>query len=146
MIVRIIPPAIHVNDVQGAENFFRGVFELQVRERSEMPDGEGMVTHLVSASSPAQIKLLSVSQHAEGEEEKEEKKPAEGEEFEETKRVTAWSDDFAGDVDRFIANGAELQDAPAFTTSRTTYASFIGPEDYTVEVIAHRVVPRTEGG
>ncbi|MFH0965731.1 MAG: VOC family protein [Planctomycetota bacterium] len=142
MIVRIVPPAICVSDVQAAENFFRSVLEFDVRERRELPDGEGVMTCLASPRSRAEIKLLCASRLQDSEDEDQPPAPPE---IEETKRITAWSDDFTADVDRFLANGAELLDPAAFTTSRTTYASFVGPEGYIVELIAHRTVPRPDG-
>lgn len=131
MITRIIPPAIDVKDLQTAENFFRSVFEMKVLQRSDTPEGDAMVSHLACPDSGVQLKLLKLGEASYPDEQQ-------GQPTADTKRLTIFSDDLTGDVDRFVANGAAFLETPSGSTSRTTYASFAGPEGYTIEMIAYR--------
>jgi len=131
MITRIVPSAIDVQDLQATENFFRTVFEMDVHERTHIPEGDGMVSHLGCRDSSVKLKLLKLTAPSDSDETQRAPSP-------ETRRLTVFSNDLTGDMDRFVANGATVLETPSGSTSRATYASFAGPEGYTIEMIAYR--------
>ena len=126
-ITRVAPPVLKVRDLQKAEVFMRSVLGFRVTERTRSLDDDVTVIELELPATGASMKLIGETMA------RRTAAVAPGE----SRQVTLFVEGLVDAVDLLCARGVEFEELPwsRRSGSLVRFARFLGPDDYSFELI-----------